>query len=273
MAQIGDDGLADVGGQRQPLPASPLAAHHHLAVVPVDILQREGGHLTGSQPEACQQREDGEVPHPGDRVPVAAVEQRRHRVGAQRPGQRLIRPAGGGGHGLRQRTGGVALQEQKAQQRPQRGDQHLGRAPAASATLADHERGHVAGRQVLQVEPVSSLTLRHEQSSRAQVALDAAGRQPAFVRQVGAVLLHQNLRRRRGGRLRGDGRRSQAPQVAQQRRQPLPGQQGCAALSPPGAEELLHLRRPQIAGPRARLSSQRLRSASRQTCFMALAVV
>ena len=45
--QVGDERLAHVDGQRKAIPARALAADDELAVVPVDVLELEPGHLTG----------------------------------------------------------------------------------------------------------------------------------------------------------------------------------------------------------------------------------
>ena len=205
-------------GSRSWLP--PLAAHHDFAPAPVDVIEPERGHLPGPQPEAPQHGEDGEVTQSRHRAPVAAGEQRSHRLCAQTPRQWLVRPTGGSGHRLRHRAGRVALQEQEAQQRPQRRDQHPGRPGTPSLTLADHEGGHVPGPQAPQVQPIRPLALRQEQPGRAQVALDTARRQPPFARQVAAVLLQQHLRGRAMRRLRRDRSHPQAAQVSQQRQHP-----------------------------------------------------
>jgi hypothetical protein len=63
LPQVGDEGLAHVGGQRQPVVSARLAPNHELAGSPVQIAQLQAGHLDRAQPETGQQLQDGEVPH------------------------------------------------------------------------------------------------------------------------------------------------------------------------------------------------------------------
>jgi hypothetical protein len=49
-AQPAGDCLADVAGQRQPVGAPALAAHHQLAGWPVDVIKGERGDLPTPKP-------------------------------------------------------------------------------------------------------------------------------------------------------------------------------------------------------------------------------
>ena len=96
IAQVSHQGLADVTGKREPVPAAALAADHDLAPVPVDVIECKGGRLTAPQAEAGQQHENGEVPPSHGGAPVTVGQQRRHRPGLQRPGQGSPRKASRG---------------------------------------------------------------------------------------------------------------------------------------------------------------------------------
>jgi hypothetical protein len=247
VAQVGDRGLADVDGQRKPLLAASLAAHRDLAVVPVDVGEFDRGHLPGSQSQAVQHREDGEVTQPHHRVLAAAGEHRGYRLGTQRPRQGPPSPAGRGGHRRpHQLAIRVALHEQEPQQRPQPRDQHLGRRDTATATLANNEGGHVPSHQAPHVEPIRSFAVGQKQPGHARVAAHGARGQPPLAGQVVAVALHQHLHRRGGHRLRRGGHHAQATQVAQQRRHSSLGQLQGVAICTPGLEELLHPSRHQL---------------------------
>ena len=51
VLQVGNDRLADIGGQRQSFGASSLAGDPKLAGAPVDVIEPERGDLAGAQPQ------------------------------------------------------------------------------------------------------------------------------------------------------------------------------------------------------------------------------
>ena len=80
------NGLADIDGQRKPVLAAPLAAHHDFAPAPVDVIESERGHLPRPQPEAGVIHQAGERLLHGDVDEPGASggdeEARRPRAGA-----------------------------------------------------------------------------------------------------------------------------------------------------------------------------------------------
>src|SRR6202044_40575 len=74
IAQVGDDGRADVWWDRHPRSLPALGANEHLARSPVDIVQGERRDLVGPQAELGQHHQDGVVPPPHDSCSVAAIE-------------------------------------------------------------------------------------------------------------------------------------------------------------------------------------------------------
>ena len=239
-------------GIGSPAGAAPLAPHRDLAAVPVEVIECERGRLPRPQAQAGQEREDGEIAPSHRRVPVTAAEQRRHHLLAQAPGQAPASKASRRGNRRRQLAGRVAGQEQEPQQRPQPRDQDLGRRDPAPATLLDDEARHLAGCQVLQVEPARpGFALAQEQPGRSQVGTHGALGQTPLAHQIAAVVLHQQLRSRAGRRLRRGGDHAQSAQVAQQRRYPAPGQFPRIAISAPRGQELLDPGRGQVRGAKA----------------------
>ena len=71
-------GAAHVDGQRKPVPVTSLACDGDLAGAPVEVFEREAHHLFGPQPQAGQDRQDGEVPPAGSTTSVAACQQETH---------------------------------------------------------------------------------------------------------------------------------------------------------------------------------------------------
>jgi hypothetical protein len=67
--------FADVDGERESIEARTFSPHDHLCSSPVQITQLHRGHLTRSQTEARQQRQDRDVAHSGCRVAVTTCEQ------------------------------------------------------------------------------------------------------------------------------------------------------------------------------------------------------
>jgi hypothetical protein len=77
-SQPADDRLTDVTGERQPVLTVCLASDHHVALAPVDVAKVQACHLAGTQPEAGQDHQDGEVPPPDRCAAVTALEKADH---------------------------------------------------------------------------------------------------------------------------------------------------------------------------------------------------
>ena len=51
VGQVGSQRLTDIDGQGEAIPTRPLAPHHELAVVPVDVVEGKPCDLAGTKPE------------------------------------------------------------------------------------------------------------------------------------------------------------------------------------------------------------------------------
>ena len=91
-AQIGDDGVADLLRQRQPVLAPTLAAHGDTAVLPVDGIEGQLGDLAGAQPQPGEQEEYCPVPGPNCILIFARVDYLLHifRLKEPRRGGELV---------------------------------------------------------------------------------------------------------------------------------------------------------------------------------------
>ena len=59
--EIGDDRLADIDQQRQPVRPGVLAMHDDLSSAPVDVIKRQSRHLADPQPETGQEHQHREI--------------------------------------------------------------------------------------------------------------------------------------------------------------------------------------------------------------------
>lgn len=73
--QVGDQGFADLPGEREPVLATALATDDELTRAPVDVLQFQPCDLDGPQPQPCDQPHDREVADPDVGRAVATVQQ------------------------------------------------------------------------------------------------------------------------------------------------------------------------------------------------------
>ena len=83
IAQICNDGRANVWRYRHPCTLSALGANEYLAGAPVDIIERERRDLVCPQAELGQQQQNGVVAPPHHRLSVATVESLPHLSGRQ----------------------------------------------------------------------------------------------------------------------------------------------------------------------------------------------
>jgi hypothetical protein len=83
IAQICNDGRANVWRYRHPCTLAALGANEYLAGAPIDIIERERRYLVGPQAELGQQQQNGVVAPPHHRLSVASVESLPHLSGRQ----------------------------------------------------------------------------------------------------------------------------------------------------------------------------------------------
>src|SRR5215475_2660224 len=74
ITQVGDDGRADVWGNRHPCALPTLGANAHLARSPINIIQCKGRDLAGPQAELGQHHEYGVVPPANIGCAIATIE-------------------------------------------------------------------------------------------------------------------------------------------------------------------------------------------------------
>ena len=236
IPQVTGQRLPGIGRQRQLLITPALTPDRHRPGPPADVVQIQGSRLAGPQPQPGQQHQHREVPPPRDRVLVTRRQQRRDLPARQRLRQPAAPPARHRRHRVLQARCHQAFQDKKPQQRSQRRDRDLRRPGAAPPGLSRDEPADLGRGQDRQaVFPPGQ-----ESPRLVQVIPDRAGHQPPLASQVPAVAVQQHVHgsyRNRALRLR---HHAQAPQAAQQRRQPPLRQ---PARIPRGAarrQELLH---------------------------------
>ena len=242
MTQVIDHRLADIRGQRQPIQPVALAPHRQLTGPPVDVVEPQCGHLSRAQTEAHQHGQDREIA-PADRTaPVAAAQQRRDHRRVQGLGQRRqlrVRDS-------RDRRGEVARSdpgdEQEPQQRPQRAEQRLHRPHAAQPRLRQHERGHLRGREIVKVEPVTHGVSRQEPPSDVLMAAHRGRRQTPLDAQIAAIGIEQPIHRALHRRRLARRHPRDLAQVGQQRPQRPDRTPTAAPRASPRAKEPLHHR-------------------------------
>ena len=126
VPQIGRQSPPNFVGQGQRLATLPFSGQRYQTLVPVEVVQRQGGHFAAAQAQPRQQQQDGMVPPAGGRALVAAGQNRLHLLG----GKRLRQPRQTPVRDRRDRTGEVEGEVpalvQVAQEAAQRGGKRLG---------------------------------------------------------------------------------------------------------------------------------------------------
>ena len=92
--EVLDDRLAHVRGQGQFGPLATLTAYQQASRSPINVIELEKGHLTGAQPEPCEQEQDGVVPTPSSGASVDTGQQPAYLIRRNRSGNRRHRPVG-----------------------------------------------------------------------------------------------------------------------------------------------------------------------------------
>jgi hypothetical protein len=72
-----NQGRPDISGQRQSFQPLTLAAHNHLAVLPVQVVQGHRQDFPTAQTQSSQQQQDGVVTLAGRRAAITAAQQSR----------------------------------------------------------------------------------------------------------------------------------------------------------------------------------------------------
>jgi hypothetical protein len=153
----------------------------HLAVAPVDVIQRQGGQLAAPQPEPQQRDEDRVVAAP-ERAAAITRRQQRRGVGPADPArQRPGPPPADRQSGPRQVDRHQSLDHAEPQKRPHAADEVVRRADRHDRRLAQHRPGHLSRRQLGQ--PAARQPGQEPARVRA-VRDDRAGRQPALAEQI-----------------------------------------------------------------------------------------
>ena len=121
-AQRADQGLPDVGGQRQPSLPSPFAGYTDGPVVPVDIVHREGRDLSCPEAKPDQQQQDGAVTKPARAGLVHRGQHPLDVLGGHGAWQRGVLPLADGRHGTVHAGRNHTAGSEEAQKRPGGGD-------------------------------------------------------------------------------------------------------------------------------------------------------
>ena len=125
FAEVGGQGLADLGQEGQPLARPAFAANGQFPGAPVDIVEGHGGDFPGPQAEPSQQAQHGIIPLADRRRPVAAPQQGFDLVVFQRPRDGGHFPVGYRRDGGGEVGGRPASHVQEAQEGPKAGDGEL----------------------------------------------------------------------------------------------------------------------------------------------------
>ena len=225
--EVGGDGPADIGGQRQAVHPAALAHHDQLAGPPIDVLQPQARHLCPAQAEA-QEGDDQRVVAPTDRrATVAGCEQRVGIVLGDPPGQPRTPPAGYRQRRLRQVDRDDSLDEAQTQEGPHAGHEVLRRAHRHRRRLPQHGGRHLRRRHLR--EPTGRQS-GHQPSRTVHVATHGARRQATLEQQVVPEGVHERVGRRwrRPDQWPHD---AQLAQQLEQARQTRPRQRGPLATA------------------------------------------
>jgi hypothetical protein len=197
------DRLADIGRQRQAFVLWSLAPDEQLAIAPVDVVQTQGGHLAGTQPQTREQHQHGEVTPPESAPPVTASKECDDVIRIECSGQSGEPPGGDLWDRAREGTRRAAGEVTEAQEGPKPGGDIAGRASAAAPALLSNEVENLQRPDVLKPEARHLRPRRQEQAGDAKVSCDRSSRKAPFIDQVAAEVLEQVLSRRpRDGRFR-----------------------------------------------------------------------
>ena len=74
VAQVAGQGFADIGRERETVVRASLAPHLQHAGPPVDVIEFQGDHFAGPQPQAGQQEDDGMITAGDGGVPLASAD-------------------------------------------------------------------------------------------------------------------------------------------------------------------------------------------------------
>jgi hypothetical protein len=218
--QIGGDRLADLGGQRQPFEPAPLAADRHLAPLPVDVGQLQGGDLGAAQAKPRQHEQDRVVAAACHGAAVAAGQQPAYRRGIQATGQRRQPPARHRRHRRRQWHRHMPGHVQEPQQRPHRRHHRLRRLRVAALAVAEQERGDLPRIQPGQRRIQRRGQMSEETAGLLAVAPHGRRRQAPLPGQPAAELCQQGHNRVRASSAAGLGNRAGLAQEPQHRAHP-----------------------------------------------------
>jgi hypothetical protein len=204
VPEVGGQGFADVGGQRQAGVLASLAPHLQLAGPPIDVIELQGEDLARPQPQAGQKEEDGAIAAVGAVVPLASTDDPFDLFGGE-----VLRQFGGPPlrHG-RDGPGEVALrlpaQEEKSKEGAQGGHHHLGHGGAARASVSQEETRDVAGGQVPDADRPIPEALAEETPGELPVMADGHRGEATFFLEVVPILPTDDRQRRLvSHRLRG----------------------------------------------------------------------
>ena len=139
-SEVGDDRLAHLDRQRQPIDARVLAMHHELSGAPVDVLNDRRATSPARNPSRASVISIAKSRRRDRRRPVTRGQQTRDLLGLQALRQRHQPPPARRRHRVIKRPLDVTLGMQEPQQRPQRLRRALRRAARLRRARRHHER-------------------------------------------------------------------------------------------------------------------------------------
>ena len=154
VAQIRGDRRADFRRQGKGGSLTAFPSDAHLSGLPVNIVELEKGHFTGTQPESREQEHDRVVAPAGRGAPIDTGQQLTDLVRPNRARDRWHRPVGDDGNG-----GGQIQRHRSAiarvpQEGPQRAGQELRALQMQTWRLAPDKAHDIAGTQARRARPV-----------------------------------------------------------------------------------------------------------------------
>jgi hypothetical protein len=128
--QIRSDGLADVLHQREhPRLMRFARADAHPASMPIEIVEAEGGHFMGTEPQASEQQEQGLIAQGFRGLSGRGDEDAVHLLCSQALGQRGMCPVAWGGGGCFQARRQLSTPYQKPEEGADGDARHLAARP------------------------------------------------------------------------------------------------------------------------------------------------
>jgi hypothetical protein len=180
MSQVMNQCRTDILRQRHSLLTIAFASDNEFAGLPVEVIQCHGDHLSGSQTESRQKKQDREVALPCRTASVTAGEQSLYLLGREGRGQVRQPPIHHPWHRSSEVSVNCATKMQKAQKTAQCRDHKLGIAASNLAGTLKNESVDVLYTQDIKVRLIVAELVMQKVSHVAKVALHRYGIETAL---------------------------------------------------------------------------------------------